>query len=496
MATMMSRYLPEFLRGHHPGLAVMALTEIWERLAYYGMRAILVLFLVDTVQGFSLEADYAAAIYGLFLSVAYMTSLLGGWFGDRVFGSAYAIVAGSLFLISGNAVLAFAPTPSVFYFGLFLIVLGLSLLKPNISAIISFFYPEGGARRDTAFYIFYLSINFGALIGPFLTAGVAAVYGFRAGFACAAVGMALGLAQLLLAFRSGVVTGDVGRRGTHKPPLGAGTKVAIAAIIAAILVMSFLLLFGGVSISIATIMDAISVLLFIFAVGYFVFLFYWAGLTAEEKKGVGGLLLLFLGATLFYMGYSQPGSSWNLFTLQYTNRMIGDFEIPTGWFQGINPAFTFLLAPLIARLWVQLDSQGKNPPVIAKFAISLFCLAASFAVIGFAALAAADGALASPIWLLVTYLIQTCAEIILIPIGLSFVTKLMPARYVGQGMGIWFLSVSIGYLLGGRFAGTMDYSSAEAMAGPFLVFAGILAVAAICLFAVLRPARPLFANVE
>ena len=494
MATRIMHYVPNFLRGHHPGLAVMALTEVWERLAYYGMRAILVLFLVDTVQGFSLDPEYAAAIYGLFLSVAYMTSLLGGWFGDRVLGSAYAIVAGSIFLIAGNGVLAFAPTPNVFYFGLFLIVLGLSLLKPNISAIISFLYPEGGARRDTAFYIFFLSINFGALIGPFLTAGVAAIYGFRAGFACAAIGMACGLIQLIFALRNGVVTGDLGRHAPKK--ISVATKAAIAASVAGALAVSYVLLFGGVSISIDTIMNAISILLLIFAVGYFAFLFTRAGLTPEEKKGVGGLLILFLGATVFYMGYSQPGSSWNLFTLEYTDRMIGDFEIPTGWFQGINPAFTFILTPLIAGLWVRLDAHGKNPPVIAKFGVALLCLASSFAIIGFAALSAADGALASPIWIVLTYLIQTCSEIILIPIGLSFVTKLMPARYVGQGMGVWFLSVSIGYLLGGRFAGAIDYSSAGAMAGPFLIFAGVLAAAAVCLFIVLRPARPLFANVE
>ncbi|MEM8987603.1 MAG: peptide MFS transporter [Pseudomonadota bacterium] len=495
MAAALDKYMPSFLKGHHPGLGVMAMTEIWERLAYYGMRAILVLFLVDTAQGFSLDEDYAASVYGLFLSVAYMTSLMGGWFGDRVLGSVQAIMLGAIFMMIGNFILALSAELNVFYLGLFFIVLGLSLLKPNISAVISFLYPEGGARRDTAFYIFYLAINVGALIGPFVTATAAAMYGFRAGFACAGIGMILGIAQLAFAIKFKTVTLDLGAANSGGR-IGQRTKLVAWACVALVVAMILLILFGDMEVEINAILDGIGVFLLFVAIGYFSFLFLSKDLTIQEKKGVGGLLILFFGAILFYLGLSQPGSSFNLFTDDYTNKTIWGFDIPTGWFQAINPAFTLLLTPFFTWLWVNLDEKDKNPPVVAKFAIAIMCTAVAFAAIGYAALNVTEDALASPWWLVLTYFAQTCAEIILIPIGLSFVTKLMPDRYVGQGMGIWFLSVSIGYLLGGRYAGAMDYDSSVAMGQQFLWISGVFAISSIIMFAIVRVVRPLFKEVE
>lgn len=479
----------------HIGLGVMALTEVWERVAYYGMRAILVLFLVDAVQGFALEEDYAASIYGLFLSTAYMTSLLGGWFGDRVFGTTKAVIAGALFLIAGNSFMAMAPSPNVFFFGMLLLVLGISLLKPNISAIVSFLYPAGGAERDTAFYIFFLSTIVGALIGPFIVAGVADAYGYQAGFWCAAAGMTLGLIQLFVAIRIGLVKLSWGAASAIKKTDRARIAV-IGVTIAAILGVASLILSGAVSVDIRTILDSIGFVLLAFAVGYFCYFFFFSDLTREEKKSVGGLLILFCGSILFYMGFSQPGSSFNLFALRFTDRTIFGYEVPTGYFQSISPAFTLLLAPFVSSLWLKLEKAGKNPPVVAKFSLSLFFSGAAFLIMAWAARAAAGGELVSPLWLTTVYFVQTFSEIILIPIGLSFVTKLMPERYVGQGMGIWFLSVSIGYLIGGRLAGGIDYSSAGGMVTPFIVVGCVfLAGAAILAFAV-RPARPLFQRVE
>ncbi len=483
------------LRGQHPGLLVMSMTEIWERMAYYGMRAILVLYLVDTDQGFSLDKDYAAAMFGLFLSMAYMTSLLGGWIGDRVLGATSAIILGAVFLMLGNFTLALAPELNLFYLGLFFIVIGISLLKPNISAVISFLYPEGGARRDHAFYIFYLAINLGALFGPFVTAGVSSVYGYRAGLACAGFGMVLGIAQLIFALQRGAISLRLGQPETRRPlsflerAVIGGTAIAVVAVAAAIV-------FGDIRLDINSVIDLVSIFLLFLAVGYFGFLFFIGDLTSDEKKNVGGLLILFFGAVLFYLGLSQPGSSFNLFTLEYTNRVVRGYEIPTGWFQAINPAFTLLLTPLFAKLWLDLAAKDANPPVAGKFAIAIACTAAAFASIGVAALLVTEGRLASPLWLVLTYFAQTCAEIILIPIGLSFVTKLMPDRYVGQGMGIWFLSVSIGYLLGGRYAGAFDYSDTTAMGVQFLTLATAFGVAAVLLAVLIRPARPLFARVE
>ncbi len=495
MSAILRKYTPSFLHDHHPGLAVMAMTEVWERLAYYGMRAILVLFLVDTAQGFSLEADYAASVYGLFLSVAYMTSLMGGWFGDRVLGSVHAILLGAILMMIGNFILAFSPELNIFYLGLFFIVLGLSLLKPNISAVISFFYPEGGARRDTAFYIFYLAINVGALIGPFVVGGVAEIWGFRAGFACASVGMILGIVQLIFALRIGTVSAGLGGRKEGEA-LGPITRAVVGVCVAVVIAIILLLLFANISIEISLILDGIGIFLLFIAVGYFSFLFLSRDLSRREKMNVGGLLILFFGAILFYLGLSQPGSSFNLFTLKYTAKTVWGFDIPTGWFQAINPAFTLLMTPFFTWLWVHLDRDGRNPPVVAKFALAIMFTALAFAAIGVAASGVTEGALASPWWLVFVYWAQTCAEIILIPIGLSFVTKLMPDRYVGQGMGIWFLSVSIGYLLGGRYAGAMDYTSSASMGQQFLWIAGVFAVSSVILFAVVKLVRPLFSEVE
>lgn len=493
----MKNRLPAVLQGHPSGLAVMALTEVWERLAYYGMRAILVLFLVDTAQGFSLDGDYAASLYGLFLSIAYMTSLLGGWFGDRVLGTAQAIVLGSVFLIAGNAVLAFAETPNVFYFGLFvLIVAGISLLKPNISAMIAFLYPEGGSRRDTAFYLFFLAITVGALLGPFVTATVAEPWGFRAGFAAAAVGMALGFLQLVFALKAGVVRNKRPEQDRSFQGFSRTTKWVVTITILSLLLASGIVLFAEIEVEISRLMDVLTGLLLCSAVGYFGYFLFLGDLSSEEKKGVLGVLVLFVGATLFYLGFSQPGSSFNLFALRFTDRTVGDFEIPTGWFQGSIPAFTLLLTPFFASLWLRLEKGGKNPPVVAKFSLALLLMGLTFLVLSFAAMAASDGKMVSPIWLMAAYFVQTCSEIILIPIGLSFFTKLMPDRYVGQGMGIWFLSVSIGYMLGGRFAGSIDYSTAGGMTYPFLCVAILFTVAGAILLAVVRAVRPLYRNVE
>ena len=487
------------LDRRHAGLGVMAATEVWERLAYYGMRAILVLFLVDAVQGFGLDEERTASVYGLFLSTAYMTSLVGGWFGDRVFGATRAVIVGALFLIAGNSVMAAAPSPNVFYFGILLLVLGISLLKPNISAIISFLYPQGGSERDTAFYIFFLSTIVGALIGPFVVAGVAEAYGFQAGFWCAAIGMSVGLVQLFAAIRFGLVRLDLGavneggRGGTRFSRTTIGIVVAT---LLGICTAAYVILSGAVAVDISRILDSIGVLLLVFAIGYFSFFFFFSDLTSEEKKGVGGLLILFLGSVIFYMGFSQPGSSFNLFALRFTDRTVFGYEIPAGYFQSITPAFTLLLTPFISGLWLRLDARGKNPPVVAKFSLALFCSSIAFLIMAGAAAAGGGDRLVSPFWLVAVYFVQTISEVVLIPVGLSFVTKLMPTRYVGQGMGVWFLSVSIGYTIGGRFAGAIDYSSASAMATPFAAVGGVFLVGAVALAFAVRPARALFARVE
>lgn len=466
---------PATILGQPRGLATLFLTEMWERFAYYGMRAILTLFMVSTAAegGFGIDDKSASAIFGLFVAASYLLSLLGGWIADRLIGAERAVMAGAALIIVGNLALA-SGTPQVFFIGLLLCAFGVGLLKPNVSGLVAGLYPEGGSRRDAGFSLFYMGINVGALLGALLVPLVAVRFGWHLGFALPAVGMLFGLVQFAWTRGHLVATASPERRGSWLPVIGIGAVVIALAALAAQ---------GTLTIDPNSTARAASWLIGLLAIGYFAYLFFLAPLTPAERRRVPVMLALFIASTVYYAGIEQTGTSLTLFTDRYTDRMIFGWQIPAGVLQGMNSVYIILFAPLFSALWLALGRRGRDPSTPVKFAVGLILMGASFLVMYFASHFVIAGHKVLPTWLAVCYLVQMWGDLCLAPVGLSSMTQLAAPRFVGQVMGIWFLSLALGNNLAGQLAGEYDASDLASIPALFLkIFEwGIVAGAAMLL---------------
>ncbi len=476
---------------------------MWERFTYYGMRAVLVLFLVTRLSagGFGLDDKAAVAIYGLYTAAVYLAGLPGGWIADRLIGAQRAVLLGGLAITLGNLLLALSATPRGFYLGLVVIVLGVGLLKPNVSAIVAGLYPEGGARLDAGFTIFYIGINVGAFLGPLVTGEAQVLYGARAGFAAAALFMAVGVLQFFLTRR------HLGAAGAYVPPApevaGAVAARRRSWLLLWTAVAAAALLLGAVSVGLVAV-DAVRLARIItyvivsLAVLYFAYYFFIADLTlAERKRGVV-LAVLFAGCALFFSGFEQAGSSLNLFAERYTDRTLGalHFVLPASWFQSLNSLFIFIFAPFFAWAWVALARRQLNPSAPAKFAIGVMLMGSGFLVMAAAASLVASGSKVLPYWLLMTYLLHTFGELCLSPVGLSYFTKLAPKRFVGQMMGMWFLAMSLGNLVASLIAGEFDAENLAAMPAQYLHIVYFSVGLGAALLAISRPVKRLMGGVQ
>ena len=475
--------------GHPRALSSLFFTEMWERFSYYGMRALLVLFLVDAVKhgGFGLDDRTATAIYGLYTACVYLSGLPGGWIADRLIGAQAAVLWGAVLIGCGHLLLALPGGPALFYVGLAFIVLGTGLLKPNISALVAGLYPEGGSRRDAGFTVFYMAINLGAFLGPLATAWLAQRYGWHAGFLTAAVCMGLGIVYFLRT-RSRLGTASAAAPPPRNNPglrrdwqlFLAGTALTVALIAA--------VAFGLVRVSAIALQAAGIYVILAMALAYFVYLLFFAGLDRTERQRAALLALLFCASAVFWSGFEQGGSSMSLFAQRYTDRMLGSFEIPAGWFQSINSAFIIVFAPLMSGLWLWLERRGRDLGTVPKFILGLLGMALGFGVMALGARVAAGGGLASPSWLVFVNLLHTWGELCLSPVGMSATTQLVPRRFVGQSMGIWFVSMALGNLLASVIAGGFEADNIVAMPGQYLSIFWYGTGAALLLFIV----QPLF----
>ncbi len=458
--------------GHPRGLATLFFTEMWERFTYYGMRALLLLFLVASVQegGFGIDDRTAAAIYGLYTAAVYLVALPGGWIADRLIGGQRAVLYGGILMTIGNGMLALPASPAFFYLGLMVIIAGVGLLKPSISTIVGALYPEGGARRDAGFSIFYMGINIGALLGPVIAGWLAQRYGWRWGFGAAAVGMALGVLQFLMTRRH---LGDAGLHphghgGARTDPAAArrGWSAVGAAAIALMLIVA-LAWTGVLRLDPVRLASWGTTLIVTMAIAFFAYMVFFAGLDVTERRRMYAFGVLFLACALFWSGFEQAGSSLNLFAERYTNRVIGSWEMPAAFLQSVNPIFIILFAPVFSWLWVALARRNLDPSSPVKFACGLILMGLGFLVMVGAAEVLAAGGSPLPYWLVLTYLLHTFGELALSPVGLSTVTKLAPERFVGQMMGLWFLAISLGNLIAGRLAGEFDANNVAAFPQQF-----------------------------
>lgn len=479
--------------GHPRGLSTLFFTEMWERFSFYGIRPLLILFMTAalTSGGFGFERTQASAIAGIYAASVYLASLPGGWVADRLLGLRRAIMLGAILISAGHISIgfsSFASSKVPFFLGLILIVLGTGLLKPNISAIVGDLYPEGGARRDAGFSIFYMGINTGALGGFLATGLLGEKIGWHWGFGIAGVGMLAGLAWFAL--RAGPTLGDLGLQISRNPdPVKQAQqeklmKLGLLLGLGALALVIVLAATGIITLNPVVIGEYMLYVLVGTAVVYFGILFLLGGLTREEHKRLIVIAILFVFASIFWSAFEQAPTSLNLFAKDFTDRIVFGWEVPVIWFQIANALFIIIFSPVFAALWLSLGKRNANPPAAAKFAIGLLCAGVGFAIMIWAAniVVGSGGAFkVSPFWLISSYLFQTFGELSLSPVGLSSMTKLSPRKYVGQMMGIWFLASSVGNLIAGLVGGSVDPEKLEQMPKLFIGTTAALVGAAVVL---------------
>jgi len=488
--------------GHPRGLMTLFFTEMWERFSYYGMRALLVLFMTDQIMngGMALTDRSATAIYGIYTALVYVVALPGGWIADRLVGAQKAVFYGGIIIMSGHFVLAI-PSTQAFFLGLILVVAGTGLLKPNVSAVVGELYPVGDPRRDAGFSIFYMGINTGAFLGPLICGWLAqsSGLGWHWGFAAAGFGMLFGVIQFRLTKH------HLGNAGLHPSQTGDEAidsqrrkRGWIAVIVGSVAIAALVVvgLTGGLDLDPVRISEQSTVVIVGMAVLFFAYVFVFGNLTSEERKRLVALIVLLMGCAMFWSGFEQSGSSLNFFADRYTQLDFSWFSIPSTWFQSVNSVFIIIFAPVFAWLWVALAKRNLQPSTPAKFGFGLILLACGFLVMVGASTIVANGDKAMPTWLIMTYLLHTFGELALSPVGLSVTTKLAPKRFVGQMMGMWFLATALGNLIAGQIAGEFDAENVAAYPDQYMSIVMTAGGAGLILLLLTKPIKKLMSGVE
>ncbi len=467
------------------GLRSLYFTELWERFSYYGMRALLVLFMVAPLAdgGLAFSNADAARVYGNYTMAVYMLAIPGGFIADRLIGARRAVKYGGWVIALGHYALAI-PMQATFYLGLILIVLGTGLFKPNISALVGALYERRDPRRDAGFSLFYMGINIGAFISPLVTGFLAQSATFKTwlsqagfdpakswhwGFAAAGIGMTLAMIlfrRAAPALRDPGVDEAAGESDRNLVWQHAGLVLAVTV--------------GLLALALASDIEGLSWLRWSFLILPLAVIAYCVSKGGEENTRIAAIGVLFIAAMIFFAIFEQMGSSMSLFADQLTDNRIFGFESPSSWFQSVNPIFVILLAPFFAYLWLRLGVRQPSAPV--KFAAGLALVAASLFLMVPAAQLASAGRV-SPLWLAGLFFLQTCGELCLSPVGLSTMTRLAPPKLTGVVLGIWFLAAAFGNKLAGVLGGTFENNDTGALAS-FLWTQGLwVALAAAVLFA-------------
>jgi len=447
-------------RKTHPrALFALFMVELWERFSYYGMRALLILYMTaqlmdGTRSGFGYDDARAYGIYGAYGALVYLSPIIGGYFADKFIGFRRAIIWGAILMALGQFTL-FLNNEVMFYIGLALLVVGNGFFKPNISSMIGRFYPEGDPRRDSAFTIFYMGINIGAFLTPLTCGAIARHEGWNYGFLAAGIGMFVGLLIFLWAQSKGWYE-DKGLIPDHTQAVytetGADLKPAGAPSFLGLKGLSAPYLFTIVLVPIAWLLikqnDVVDVLLGLFGAGMIAYLLYTASkYDRVQQQRIWVIVVLLLFTTVFWSFFELAGSALNLFTERNVNKNLFGFELDTTYFQSVNPIFIMIFAPIFSWIWVKLAQSGREPAAPYKFAFGLLLLGIGFLVLNIGKGSAVNG-LVPAMFLIMLYMLHTIGELAISPVGLSLVTKLAPAQIVGFLMGCWFLSSSIAHQAG------------------------------------------------
>ncbi|MEU6212550.1 peptide MFS transporter [Streptomyces sp. NPDC051815] len=436
--------------GHPIGLATLFMTEMWERFSYYGMRALLVLYLVsggtDAATGsqgggLGFKMGTALAIYSVYVAMVYLMAMPGGWFGDRVWGARKTVAIAGFVIMGGHVALAL-PGQIAFFSGLLLVAVGSGLLKANISTMVGHLYAgPDDPRRDGGFTLFYIGINLGAFGAPFLIGTVGETVNWHLGFLLAAIGMGLGLVVFMVFGRT------LSPKSNVVPnPLSVAERNGIVVKVVAVLLVVAAFYGTVVALGLFTINWAlypITIAGLVIPVAVLVRIKRDKDLAGPEQSKMSAYIWFFIAAAAFWMIYDQGGSTLSLFADNSTGSIFG-WTPSTTWYQALNPLFVMALAPVFAWLWLWLSRKNQEPNTIVKFAMGLVLVGASFFIFVIPMSMAGDGTKVSPMWLVSIYMIQTIAELCLSPVGLSVTTKMAPQKYASQMMGVWFLAVTAG----------------------------------------------------
>ena len=442
-------------KGHPKGLYLLFFTEMWERFSYYGMRAILILYLTKKLMegGLGMDEKYAMLLYGYFTGFVYFTPLIGGWLADRYLGKRLAVTIGGITMMLGQFTLFGLNSTTGLYIGLLLLIIGNGFFKPNISTLVGGLYKDGDSRRDAAFTIFYMGINLGAMIAPLIIGVVtdnmfattnedgSISYGYRYGFLVSGIGMLLG--QVIFNLLGPKFLGDLGTK-----PIGAVSDSSTSEKV------------QSINPETREVLDE-----------------------KQERERISVIFILLIFAVFFWAGFEQAGSSLSLYTDKFIDRSIGSFEIPTSWFQSVNPLFIVTLAPLFTLFWASPIGRRLTTPV--KMGVGMIILGAGFLfMIGAVAERSANGDVndvnnkAALMWLIMTYLLHTIGELCISPVGLSVVTKLSPPKLASVLMAVWMLSSSFANFLGGFIAAYVETMGAGEV---FTYIAGFVSVCGVLL---------------
>jgi POT family proton-dependent oligopeptide transporter len=481
--------------GHPRGLATLFFTEMWERFSYYGMRAILMLFMTSSIAkgGLGFADAKAGAVYGLYTAMVYLMCLGGGWVADLFIGQRRAVLYGGILISAGEFAL-FVPNEPAFYLGLVLLIFGTGLLKGNVSTIVGQLYSKADPRRDSGFSLFYTGINLGAFLSPIFCGWVGERISWRYGFALAGFGMLAGLVQYMLTQRH---LGTAGLNpGTSGDPVKDAKQkrtavIAMSAGLGLIALIAILAGTGAVELSAALLSDGLGWCLLAISALVFTWLIFLGDWSPEERKRSAAILVLFISSAVFWAAYEQAGSSLTLFAERNTNRHVFGFEFPASWYQFVQPIFVIALSPVFAWLWLSMGRREPSSP--AKFTFGLFFGGLAFVLMVPAAMIATGNALAGAWWLVGCYLLQTLGELCLSPVGLSAMSKLAPDRAAGFMMGIWFVSISIGNWLAGKAASLYSYYSVPTLFGAVAIFSMI---ATLILALLIKPTVRLMGEVK
>jgi proton-dependent oligopeptide transporter, POT family len=469
-------------KGHPKGLYLLFFTEAFERFQYYGMRAFLVLYLVDATKGLGWTRSEALSLYGTYTGLVYLTPVLGGYIADRFLGQRLSVVLGGTLMMCGQVFCALKSVPTL-YAGLAILVIGNGFFKANISTMVGQLYAPGDRRRDNAFTIFYMGINLGGFVGPLLAGGLAEKVDWSFGFAISGLGMAVGVATFLalkgkLLVGIGTLKEKPSQKEVQRFLTILGLAVAVLAGLAWLATKGPLA--GRVNWDVVLLCAILGTM-----VGFFVYLTFFGKLTRDERDRVIVIFVTVFFVVAFWAAFEQAGGLMNLYTDTKVDRGVFSWTVPTTWFQSVNSLFIVIFAPLFAMLWTWLAARGKEPRTATKMALGMLLVSAGFVLMYAAAKQSAAEGKAALLWVVGAYLFHTWGELSLSPVGLSMITKLAPTKFASALMGVWFLSNAAANKLAGMLGGAAERVGDQNMFGIIVLFTAASGLALLALSGVL-----------